>query len=145
MLTINNSTFTEKPSTFTITSKDEVFKETIYHDLGFEINIKPLTRADSINIMANVSNVDAGKVRMNAGSMTREIFIASIVSWSGIVDEDGKEIPCTTATKSAVWDSPTLISFSDAIQMAIRTHTDEVKEVKATVKKKSSPTSSGKK
>lgn len=119
MLTIDTNKLKENTATFTLSSTDEVFKDTKYADMDFTITIKKPARSEAINIMSKSAEVHNGKFELNQGVMTKEIFCASVKSWEGINDQDGKPLPCNNDIKGALWESSDFIDLTDAITSAI--------------------------
>lgn len=116
--------------TFVITSTDDTFKSTPYFDADFEITVRELTRAESMDIIAKSSDGESLRV----GTMNKALFAASIADWKGIEGEDGKIIECTRENKEAVWEYEQ--TFSSLIEKAIDNHLRVKNETKKAVKKK---------
>jgi len=128
---------TEK-KTITLKNTDELFKGTSFASEEFSITIKQLDRSDAINVLINSSDIsgdpDDIKITTNSGNSSKEKFIASIVSWEGLKDENGNDIPCTHEMKEAIWNGEGLDVLVAAVQTKI--YEFDKKEIKEAKKKK---------
>lgn len=134
-LTINTKEL-KQPRDFTLTSKSELFKDTEYADMDFSIGLRRVNRTDSIDILTRSSSKTDDGLELRQGAVSRDTFVESIVSWTGFVDEDGKDIECTDDMKAAIWESSSFDPLIAAIQTAIREHEEEHIAVKEHIKKK---------
>lgn len=99
----------------TITNKDELFKNILDDDTT--ITIKVVNNVDSRFILFEAlnenkdlnDNIEFSKI------VSKKVLANAIVKWSGFVDADGNELPCTNEYKELLLER--LNGFYGALEM----------------------------
>ena len=85
-----------------LTNESEVFNDTELSSENFSVEIKPLKKVDTINLMQECVVEDTNKI--NVGEYSKQLFTTSIVNASGFTNEDDEELECDSALKDYLWE-----------------------------------------
>jgi len=120
--------------TFVIDQDDEVFEDTPFCDSEFTITVTPITRPMYSRITKRHTRHVRGQERMDGDAISREVFTAAVIEWSGIEDEGGNPIECNEENKVKVADQflmfTSLISTAalEAVNRSTRSKQEQVGE-----------------
>jgi len=134
MLVIRKELLEPKDS-IKITNKHSVFKDSVFKDMDFTVDMKQPSRKEYINSLAKIGTIVDGEYAIDGGELSRLSFVSSVVSWDGLQFEDKSDIPCDNEMKSALWES--MPEFTDLLMKALNEHVEKANKVKKVVKKKS--------
>lgn len=84
-------------STVEITEKDLGLEEKI------NISVKILTYKENIELMSK-HDIKENSSEIKMLDYAKDIFVKSVVKWSGIEDNNGKPLECNVKNKSAIFD-----------------------------------------
>jgi len=85
-----------------LTNESDVFAGTDLETDIFSVEIKPLKKVDTINLMQECVIEDTSKI--NVGEYSKQLFTMSIVNASGFEDENGEELECDSDLKEWLWE-----------------------------------------
>ncbi len=88
--------------TVTITGSNSTFQGTPWEGMDFKLTVSPVTLKEYNRMRRQYSNKRTGNV--DDTEIEQELFTRQVKDWSGIKSPDGKDIPCTPATKKAIVD-----------------------------------------
>lgn len=135
-----------------LTGQSPQFEGTSYCGHTFKLRITPLTRTDYSRIQAKLARKGEedrkGKQRpkaakeITAPELSAEVFVECVVSWEGLKDETGADIPCNEATKRVIvdqhWQFASIVS-SFALEDQVKSEED----IEAETKNSSAPGNGG--
>jgi hypothetical protein len=114
-----------------LTNESDVFAGTDLANENFSVEVKPLTKVDTINLMQNcVDEVDEDTNKINIGKYTKLLFTSSVINADGFTDENDEVIEFGDELKEYLWEVA-----PDKLVSAIRNIIDDFK--KADEEKKS--------
>lgn len=110
-----------------ITNTDEAFADTVLADEPFTIEVKRLKRAEKIDTMS--ASVDANG-NISNGSYSKTLFINSITSVSGMVDENNQPLGLDEGIREIIWEygSDILVERVKAVIQSFNAVEDKKKE-----------------
>lgn len=110
-----------------ITNTDEAFIDTVLADEPFTIEVKRLKRAEKIDTMS--ASVDANG-NISNGSYSKTLFINSITSVSGMVDENNQPLGIDEGIREIIWEygSDVLVEKVKAVIQSFNAVEDKKKE-----------------
>ncbi len=97
-----------------ITGAHPAFVGTPFAGADFKIRVRPLNRTQIADLGRKHQKVHAGRTVVDDTAVAQEVFVQSVVSWEGIVDQNGTPLECDAKGKRAValvhWSFASLVT-----------------------------------
>jgi len=116
----------KKSETTTLRNTEDVFKGSPFEAEPFAIEIKKISRSERINLLSGSVNED-GTIKQ--GDYSRDLFVLSIISVEGFVDENQTPLTVEDGVALIIWDNG-----SDLLVDAVK---DKIQSFTAVEEKKS--------
>lgn len=85
-----------------IDGKHAAFTGTPFAGADFKVKVRPQDRTAIAALHRKFSTTSGGRTVVDEAGVSQELFVRSVVSWEGIVDQDGKPLVCDDPGKRIV-------------------------------------------